>query len=85
MLRDNPNNGCEGDYYSKCVTVDVKYISSKNVDIHSEKCKAEIPLDVTAQQLSKKSCRMTGSYEASKKRDFTDCSTEMFYVDYIEP
>ena len=28
---------------------------------------------------------MTGSYEASKKRDFADCSTEMFYVDYIEP
>ena len=28
---------------------------------------------------------MTGIYEASKKRDFTHCSTEMFYVDYIEP
>ena len=25
---------------------------------------------------------MTGTYEASKKRGFTDCSTEMFYVDY---
>ena len=25
---------------------------------------------------------MTGSYEANKKRGFTDCSTEMFYVDY---
>ena len=23
--------------------------------------------------------------EESKKRGFTDCSTEMFYVDYIEP
>ena len=28
---------------------------------------------------------MTGIYEASKKRGFTDCSTEMFYVDYIKP
>ena len=28
---------------------------------------------------------MTGTYEASKKRGFTDCSTERFYVDYIEP
>ena len=28
---------------------------------------------------------MTGIYEASKKRGLTDCSTEMFYVDYIEP
>ena len=28
---------------------------------------------------------MTGIYEASKKRGFTDCSTEMCYVDYIEP
>ena len=28
---------------------------------------------------------MTGIYEASKKRGFTDCSTEMFNVDYIEP
>ena len=28
---------------------------------------------------------MTGSYEASKKRGLTDCSTEMFCVDYIKP
>ena len=28
---------------------------------------------------------MTGIYEASKKRGFTNCLTEMFYVDYIEP
>ena len=28
---------------------------------------------------------MTGSCEASEKRGFTDCSTEMFYVDYTEP
>ena len=28
---------------------------------------------------------MTGIYEASRKRGFTDCSTEKFYVDYIEP
>ena len=40
---------------------------------------------MTAQQLFKRNCRMTGIYEASKKRGFTDCSTEMFYVDYIEP
>ena len=52
-----------------------------------ESCKVEIPLDihVTAQQLSKRNGRMTGIYEESKKRGFTDCSTEMFYVDYIEP
>ena len=52
-----------------------------------ENCKVEIPLDihVTAQQLSKRNCRMTGIYEASKKHGLTDCSTEMFYVDYIEP
>ena len=54
------------------------------VVIHSENCKVEIPLDITA-QLCKKICRMTGIYEASEKRGFTDCSTEMFYVDYIEP
>ena len=35
-------------------------VSSKNVVIHSENCKVEIPLDITAQQLSKKICRMTG-------------------------
>ena len=28
---------------------------------------------------------MTSIYEATKKRGFTDCSTEMFSVDYIEP
>ena len=27
---------------------------------------------------------MTSIYEARKKHGFTDCSTEMFYVDYIE-
>ena len=37
-----------------------KNINSKNVVIHSENCKVEIPLDITAQQLSKKICRMTG-------------------------
>ena len=62
-------------------------MSPKNVVIHSENCKVEIPLDirVTAQQLSKQNCRMTGIYEASKKHGFTDCLTEMFYVDYIGP
>ena len=72
---------------TRTVIVEVKYryINSKNVVIHSENCKVEIPLDITAQQLSKKICRMTGIYDASKKRGFTDCSTEMFYVDYIEP
>ena len=37
----------------------------------------EIPLDITAQELSKTICRMAGIYDASKKRGFTDCSTEM--------
>jgi len=40
--------------------------------------KVKTPVDITAQQLSKKKCRMTGTYEVSKKRGFTDCSTEMF-------
>ena len=35
-----------------------------------EDCKVEIPLDITAQQLSKKNCRMTGICEASKKLFF---------------
>ena len=65
--------------------VEVKYINSKNVVIQSENCKVEIPLDITAQQLSKKICCMTGIYEACKKCGLTDCLTEMFYVDYIEP
>ena len=47
--------------------MEVKYINSKNVVIHCENCKVEIPLDITAQQLSKKICHMTGIYEASKK------------------
>ena len=52
---------------TRTVIVEVKYINSKNVVIHSENCKVEIPLDIPAQQLSKKNCRMTGIYEASKK------------------
>ena len=50
---------------TRTVIVEVKYINSKNVVIHSENCKVEIPLDITAQQLSKKICRKTGIYEAS--------------------
>ena len=34
------------------VIVEVKYISSKNVVIHSENCKVQIPVDIKAQQLS---------------------------------
>ena len=70
---------------TQTVIEQVKYNNSKNVVIHSENCKVEIPLDIITQQLSKKNFRITGSYEGSKKRGFTDCSTEMFYVDYIEP
>ena len=44
---------------TRTVIVEVKYINSKNVVIHSEKCKVEIPLDITVEQLSKKICRMT--------------------------
>ena len=39
---------------TRTVIVELKYINSKNVVIHSENCKIEIPLDITAQQLSKK-------------------------------
>ena len=53
---------------TRTVIVEVKYINSRNV-IHSENCKVEIPVDITAQPLSKKICRMTGTYEASKKRE----------------
>ena len=70
---------------TRTVILEVKYINSKNVVIHSENCKVEIPVDIKAQKLSKKNCRVIATYEASKKRGFTDCSTEMFYVDYIEP
>ena len=54
---------------ARTVIVEVKYINSKNIVIHPENCKAEIPVDIKAQQLSKKICRMTGTYEASKKRE----------------
>ena len=54
---------------TRTVIVEVKYINSKIVVIHSENCKVEIPVDITAQHLSKKICRMTGTYEASKKRE----------------
>ena len=34
---------------TRTVIVEVKYINSKNVVFHSENCKVEIPLDITAQ------------------------------------
>ena len=60
---------------TRTLIVEVKYINSKNVVIHSENCKVEIPVDITAQQLSKKICRMTGTYEASKKREVREEDT----------
>ena len=39
---------------TRTVIVEVKYINSKNVVINSENCKVEIPVDIKAQQLSKR-------------------------------
>ena len=52
-----------------------------NVVVHSENCKVEILLDITAQQLSKKNCHMTGIYEASKARFIRRISADFCRVE----
>ena len=69
---------------TRTVIVEIKYINSKNTSIHSENCKLDIPLNISASVLSKTICHMAGIMESSKKRGFADYAIEMFYIDFIE-
>ena len=68
---------------TRTVIVELKYINSKNVVIHSENCKVEIPLDITAQQLSKKIVVWLAS--TKQIRNVALLIARLIHVDDIEP
>lgn len=72
------------DFNKRTVIVEIKYINSNNISIHTENCKLEIPLNISAECLSKSICRMAGIGDSSKKRGFADYAIEVFYVDLID-
>ena len=69
---------------TRAVIVEIKYINTKNIAIHSENCKLEVELNIPIEKFAKKICKMAGIKESSKKRGFSDYTIELFYVDFIE-
>ena len=66
------------------VVVEVKYFSTKNVVIHTQNCKLELPLDCSTTQMEKTICRMCDMEESSRRGGFADFAIKVFYTDFIE-
>ena len=65
--------------------VEIKYILSNNVAIHTENCKLEIALDCTPNEVEKTIRQKTGIEESSSKRGFVNFILEVIYIDFVEP
>lgn len=55
---------------TRTVVVEIKYFCTKNVVIHSENCKLNLPLDCSTTQMEKNIGRMCGINESSRRRRF---------------
>ena len=69
---------------TRTVVVEIKYFCTKNVVIHTEYCKSNLPLDCSTTQMEKNIRRMCGIDESSRRRGFADFALEVFYIDFIE-
>ena len=69
---------------TRTVVVEIKYFCTKNVVIHTENCKLNLPLDCSTTQMEKNIRRMCGIDESSRRRDFADFALEVFHIDFIE-
>ena len=69
---------------TRTVVVEIKYFCTKNVVIHSENCKLNLPLDCSTTQMEKNIRRMCGIDESSRRTGFADFALEVFYIDFIE-
>ena len=69
---------------TRTVVVEIKYFCTKNVVIHTENCKLNLPLDCSTTQMEKNIRRMCGIDESSRRRGFADFAFEVFYIDFIE-
>ena len=61
-----------------------KYFSTRNVVIHTENCKLELPLDCSTTQMERNILGMCNIEESSRRRGFADFAVEVFYIDFIE-
>ena len=69
---------------TRTVVVEIKYFCTKNVVIHTENCKLNLPLDCSTTQMEKNIRKMCGIDESSRRRVFADFALEVFYIDFIE-
>ena len=69
---------------TRTVVVEIKYFCTKNVVIHTENCKLNLPLDCSTTQMEKNIRKMCGIDESSRRRGFADFALEVFYIDFIE-
>ena len=69
---------------TRTVVVEIKYFCTKNVVIHTENCKLNLPLDCSTTQMEKNIRRMCGIDESSRRRGLADFALEVFYIDFIE-
>ena len=63
----------------RTVVVEITYFCTKNVVIHTENCKLNLPLDCSTTQMEKNIRRMCGIDESSRRRGFADFALEVFY------
>ena len=69
---------------TRTVVLEIKYFCTKNVVIHTENCKLNLPLDCSTTQMEKNIRRMCGIDESSRRRGFADFTLEVFYIDFNE-
>ena len=55
---------------TRTVVVEIKYFCTKNVVIHTENCKLNLPLDCSTTQMEKNIRRMCGIVKSSRRRGF---------------
>ena len=68
---------------TRTVVVEIKYFCTKNVVIHTENCKLNLPLDCSTTQMEKNIERMCGIGKSSRRTGFADFTLEVFYIDFI--
>ena len=66
------------------IVVEIKYFCTKNVVIHTENWKLDLPLDCSTMQMEKNIRRMCGIEEPIRRRGFADFALEVSYIDFIE-
>ena len=67
---------------TRTVVIENKYFCTKNVVIHTENCKLNLPLDCSTTQMEKNIRRMCGIDESSRR--IADFALKVFCINFIE-